>query len=285
MSRIGIMQGRLLPPQGGRFQCFPKERWREEFAFASAAGLDAIEWIYDLQGADANPVATDDGIAEMRALSRKHGIAVVSIDADYFKDRLFVTAPPAEFSELTAHLHWLIGRCHLAGITRIVLPFVDGSRIDTPEQLTRVVEMLRCVLPSAEEGGLELDLETSLDPEALAGLLGRLPYPMLKVNYDSGNSASLGYDVRQELAAYGKRIGGLHIKDRIRGGGSVPLGTGNADIPTLLAGLAEIEYSGDYVFEAARGVPGEEVAWARQNRAFLSRLLEQAKLAACGSVQ
>src|SRR5207244_12736081 len=63
LMAIAIMQGRLLPSSDGRIQCFPRERWRDEFALAAAAGLSAIEWIYDLQGADVNPIASDDGVS------------------------------------------------------------------------------------------------------------------------------------------------------------------------------------------------------------------------------
>src|SRR5207247_2054984 len=69
LMAIAIMQGRLLPSSDGRIQCFPRERWRDEFALAWAAGLTAIEWIYDLQGADVNPIASDDGLSLMKALS------------------------------------------------------------------------------------------------------------------------------------------------------------------------------------------------------------------------
>lgn len=272
--RIAIMQGRLLPPQEGRLQSFPRDRWQDEFPAAAQAGLDAIEWIYDLQGADANPIATDDGIAMLRALSGRDAIAVVSLCADYFMDRPFTKARPDEFAELEGRLLWLLGRCRAAGIQRVVLPFVDNSRIETPEQQARIVELLSRAMPCAEECGVELHLETSLDPEAFATLLASLPHPLLKANYDSGNSSSLGYDVRRELEAYGSRIGSVHIKDRIRGGGTVPLGTGDADIPALLAGLAAIHYPGDYVLQAARGVPGYEVQWARRNRAFLVEQLD-----------
>lgn len=285
MSRIAIMQGRLLPPQEGRFQCFPAELWQEEFAAASAAGLDAIEWIYDLQGAEANPIGTDDGIIEMREISWRHKIAVVSVCADYFMDRPLITESPAELGELTTHLLWLISRCHSAGITRLTLPFVDCSAIETSGQIERVIAILQLVLPRAADAGVEIHLETSLAPGEFACLLARLPHPILKVTYDSGNSASLGYDVRQELAAYGRRVGSVHIKDRIRGGATVPLGAGAADIPALIAGLAEIKYSGDYVLQVARGAPGDEVAWAQQNRGYLSRQLEQAKLAAARRAQ
>ena len=54
--KLGIMQGRLLPPEEQRFQSFPRQRWRDEFALAAAAGLDTIEWIYDAYGEDVNPL-------------------------------------------------------------------------------------------------------------------------------------------------------------------------------------------------------------------------------------
>jgi len=282
MQRVGIMQGRLLPPQDGRFQCFPRDCWREEFPRAAVAGFNAIEWIYDLYGADVNPLSSDSGIEEIQALVRQHKIDVVSVCADYFMDRPFVTAHSAEFTELTSHLVWLLNRCRLAGITRIVLPFVDASRIETPAQETQVVEMLWDVLPHAANAGVEIHLETSLGPEDFAALLAKLSHPMLKANYDSGNSLSLGYDVRSELAAYGPRIGSVHIKDRVRGAETVALGQGDADIPALLSGLAAIPYRGDFILQVARGRPGEEIAWARQNRLYLVQQLEKA-YRPCGS--
>jgi L-ribulose-5-phosphate 3-epimerase len=273
MQRIAIMQGRLLPRGSGSIQSFPRDRWREEFALAAKAGVDAIEWIYDVHGADVNPLATDTGVADMRALSRQHGIAVVSLCADYFLDCPFVRAAPDKVGDLTAHLVWLAGRCHEAGITRVVLPFVDAARIDTPDDERRTVDVLKQVLPLFAATGAELHLETSLVPNAFSFLLAQIPHPLLRVNYDSGNSASLGYDVARELAAYGTRIGSVHIKDRIHGGGTVPLGTGDANLPALFSGLAGLRYQGDYVLQVARGADGSEVEWARQNRAFLAAQL------------
>ena len=43
MTHIGIMQGRLVPPTDDRIQCFPRERWADEFELAAQAGLDCIE--------------------------------------------------------------------------------------------------------------------------------------------------------------------------------------------------------------------------------------------------
>jgi hexulose-6-phosphate isomerase len=94
---------------------------------------------------------------------------------------------------------------------------------------------------------------------------------MLKVNYDTGNSGSLGYRPTEEFAAYGSRIGSVHVKDRILGGGSVPLGNGSTDFPTVFEGLRKVDYCGDFTLQAARGQPGDEVKWARKNLKFLRR--------------
>jgi sugar phosphate isomerase/epimerase len=39
----------------------------------------------------------------------------------------------------------------------------------------------------------------------------------------------------EEFAAYGERVGSFHIKDRVRGGKTVPLGQGDTDFASLRA--------------------------------------------------
>jgi len=267
------MQGRLGPPVEGRFQSFPRGRWAEEFPRAAEAGLGAIEWIYDSYGMGANSIETDEGIAELMALSRSCRVAVRSVCADYFMDFPFVRATDAERSERIAKLGWLLRQAHRIGVTRIVLPFVDQSAIGDDGDRDAVIDALRRALPAAEDAGIELHLETSLAPAEFAALLERIPHPLVKVNYDSGNSSSLGYRPAEEFAAYGERLGSVHIKDRVLQGGTVPLGEGDADLEAVFAGLRRLNYDGDFILQVARGMPGHEVAWARQNRTFVERYL------------
>lgn len=266
---MATMQGRLVPPTENRLQCFPRGRWSDEFALAAASGLTAIEWIYDLHGADVNPLASDDGLARMKTLSAQHDVAVCSLCADYFMDRPLLRADPEELEERLETLFWLLRRCAMLAMNRVVLPFVDASGIDSDAERDHVIAVLERVLPVAEETGVELHLETSLSPSRFADLLARLPHPMLKVNYDSGNSASLGYRPRDEFAAYGERVGSVHIKDRVSGGGTVLLGSGDTDFEAMFACLKEIGYDGDFVLQVARGTSGDEVSWARRNREFV----------------
>jgi L-ribulose-5-phosphate 3-epimerase len=171
---VAIMQGRLLPSSDGRIQCFPRERWRDEFALAAAAGLTAIEWIYDLQGVDVNPIASDDGLSLIKALSAQSEVVVRSVCADYFVDLPLVRADQREIQERAETLVWLLDRCAILGVSRVVLPFVDASRIDSEAELDHVVSVLGHVLPALEKTGVELHLETSLSPSQFAGMLGRL---------------------------------------------------------------------------------------------------------------
>ena len=269
MTHIGIMQGRMVPPTDNRIQCFPRDRWADEFELAAQAGLDCLEWIYDLYGADINPLATDSGLEKLRELSRQHKVKILSICADYFMDKPLVRASQAELEDRLHTLYWLLERGRLIGINRMVIPFVDASRIDTQAEFEGVGLLLKRILEENRESGIEIHLETSLAPARFAELMSGLPDPRLKVNYDSGNSSSLGYSPREEFAAYGERVGSVHIKDRLLGASTVPLGTGDADFPALAEGLRKVAYQGDFILQVARGVSGDEVAWARQNRAFV----------------
>jgi L-ribulose-5-phosphate 3-epimerase len=265
MTRIGVMQGRLLPPVGETIQCFPRFDWADEFSLAAQARIECIEWIYDQFGADVNPIATDEGVDSIRRLSELYGVRVASLCADYFMDWPLVRVGGAELEERLGVLRWLVGRSRRLGIERIVLPFVDASSINSDSEVEQVTATIGRALQAAEESGVELHLETSLDPDRFAELLGRQPSSLLKVNYDSGNSASLSYDPRREFAAYGHRVGSVHIKDRLKGGGTVPLGTGDADLPAVFDCLRDLGYAGDFVMQVARDVPGDEVRWARRN--------------------
>lgn len=277
MSGVGIMQGRLSRPVGGRIQCFPRETWADELPLAARAGLDAIEWIYDVDGLEANPFGSDEGPSRVAALALEHGVAVRSLCADYFMARRLVRDGGPDRSGSVEELRRLRARAAAFGVERIVLPFVDASSLGDPGDRDALVELLGEVLADEDGRAVELHLETDLAPEEFARLLERLPDPRVRVNYDSGNSAALGYAPRVEFEAYGRRVGSVHVKDRVLRGGSVPLGTGDADFDALARALSGVAYDGDFVLQAARGEPGDELAWAIRNRRFVrERLLGSA---------
>ena len=276
MSRVfGIMQGRLCPPEHGRIQSFPLNAWRTEFPRAEEAGLQAIEWIYDVEDAETNPIVNEAGLAEMRQLSKKHGVAVQSLCADYFMPHPFLRATGPQWEERLRKLEWLLGQCHSADIHHVVLPFVDNSRIDTAQDRADVLKLFQRLQETLERLDMQIHLETSLGPEVFRSFIAEIGNPRVRINYDSGNSASLGFAAEDEWNAYGNLVGSVHIKDRVKGGGTVALGTGHADFAGLARSLQRFNYEGRFILQVARGTAGDEVNWARQNRAFLEKLLMQ----------
>jgi hexulose-6-phosphate isomerase len=263
---IGVMQGRLGPPVEGRFQSFPLGRWRDEFAAAAEAELACIEWIFDTFGLEENPLCSDEGILQVRELSRTHGVAVRSCCADYFMERPFLRCAKSERDESVGRFVWLLERCKQAGIGRVVLPLVDNSRMAGPADRDEVAGILDDLTVEARRAAVEIHLETDLGPADFAAFLDRLDEAWVKVNYDSGNSAAMGYVPAAEFAAYGERIGSVHIKDRVRDGGTVPLGEGDADLAAVFEGLSRLNYAGDLILQVARGPAGEEVPWLRDVR-------------------
>lgn len=163
MTIIGIMQGRLVPPETNRIQSFPRARWKDEFENASLAGLNSIEWIFDEFGMGANPLETDDGVKTLLELSKKHKVQIRSICADYFMDKPFLRVSPEERKKSEDKLAWLIGQGKKMGINRLVLPFVDHAAINNEQELAVVIEVLKKALPLAEKTKLNCIWRPPLD--------------------------------------------------------------------------------------------------------------------------
>ena len=269
----GVMQGRLSPPEDGRFQSFPRSSWRQEIARARETGLDYIEWIHDDYDRGANPIFTAEGRDELAALKQEHAITTPALCGDWFMDFPFVRCTAAERGERELHLHEVIKLAAEIGARRMVLPFVDQSRLTNEDEKQVALAVLRAALPHAKEHGVELHLEADFPPEEFAAFLSRLEDPFLKVNWDSGNSSGLGYVASEEFAAYGDRLGSVHIKDRYRkpegGIETRPLGTGSADFLDVFTALRKLGYSGGVTLQVARGVPGDEVEFLKGQLAFV----------------
>lgn len=270
---FGVMQGRLSPPENGRFQAFPRNSWRQELYRAREAGVSYIEWIYDDYGASVNPVGSEKGCEELNALKEQTGIRTPAICGDWLIDYPLIRCSADQRARRERMLHSLLRWGKKIAASRVVLPFVDASSIRTEEEKTTTIQVLERALPIAEEAGVEMHLEADFRPDEFASFLARIPHLSIKVNYDSGNSSGLGYVASEEFAAYGDRIGSIHIKDRLRlPDGRVatrPLGEGSADFDDLFASIRTIGYRGGYTLQVARGKDGDEVNWIKQQLEFV----------------
>jgi L-ribulose-5-phosphate 3-epimerase len=110
----------LSPPEDGRFQAFPRRSWLEEFPRAREASLDYIEWIRDEYG----PVHW-----------LVHGLPLIRCTT-------------VELVQRGQPLHKLIPIHARIGASRIVLPFVDQSKITTEDEKQVVIDVLKRALLS-----------------------------------------------------------------------------------------------------------------------------------------
>ena len=71
-------------------------------------------------------------------------------------------------------------------------------------------------------------------------------------NYDTGNSASLGYNINEEFKILKNKIKNIHVKDRIFNGTTVPFGLGDTNFEEFFKILNKSEYSGDLIIQGSR---------------------------------
>lgn len=273
---IGIMQGRLLPPFEGRFQAFPAGLWEEEFTAAALAGLGCIEWIFEKPHEADNPLGSAEGIEAIRRASRRSGVAVRSVCADYYMQERLIDDAGRRVPAVEAHLAWLCGQAGQLDVTYMVLPFVDASSLRSEAARAAAVALLQDMAPVAGAQGLELHVECDLPPDVFRGLLDAVARTNIKANFDIGNSASLGYDPADEVPMLAPYLGSVHVKDRLRGGGTQPLGTGDARLGEAFRQLRGAGFQRWFILQAARGEDGGERDLAARNRDTVEALWRQA---------
>lgn len=269
---LGIMQGRLLPPINNRIQAFSAENWQEEFAIAKELSLDCIEFIFEGEEYNKHPLMNEKGIREIENVNAKTGVKILSVCADYFMDNTLHKNNNTENNVLV--LKQLITNCAMLDVKDIVIPCVDQSKIVNDDELNKFVNSLKTCIPLAGEKKINLNLETDLPPQQLLNLLKKFSSDIIKVNYDIGNSAALGYNPVEEINTYGKYISDVHIKDRMLGGGTVPLGEGNANFSAVFQKLLEIKFKGIFILQTARKELGQEAKTIGEYLQFIKRYLD-----------
>jgi len=250
--KLGFMQGRLSPLVGGKIQAFPWDAWQQEFPAAQHLGLGLMEWTLDQDKLYQNPLLTPQGQQEIRQLCESHKLAIPSLTGDCFMQAPFWKANGQDRVALETDFIAIARACAVVGIETIVVPLVDNGRLENSQQEEELIGFMLSQTEMLRTLGLRIIFESDFVPAELARFIGRLPADLFGVNYDIGNSAALGYKPEEEFAAYGPRIVNVHIKDRVLGGTTVPLGTGNADFPTVFRLLREIAYAGYLIMQTAR---------------------------------
>lgn len=253
------MQGRLLPKYKNRFQAHPVGMWEQEFLIAKNFKLSHIEFILDYNNLSQNPLIYEGGIEKIKKISIENNIKILSICADYLMEAPLHSKDNIIREESIEVINNLIKKASLLNVKDIVIPCVDHSSLNTKIEIELFIKSLEKLIPTCEEYKVNLSLETDLEPIKFAKLLKKINSKNIKINYDTGNSAALGYNPIEELDNYGHLISVIHIKDRIYKGGSVLLGEGSCRFEDFFLELKKYNYKGIFTMQVYRDDEGVQI--------------------------
>lgn len=274
-NRLGFMQGRLSPLIDGRVQAFPWLCWKAEFPLAQDCGFRLIEWTLDQERLYENPLLTIAGQVEIKALCRRHDIRIPSLTGDCFMQAPFWKTYGEENEMRKQDFRAIIEACAVVGISIIVVPLVDNGRLETAEQENDLVDFFRTESRCIAQRGLRVVFESDHSPLEMACFIERFDPALFGINYDIGNSAALGFDPCEEVETYGKRIYNIHIKDRMLGGATVPLGSGHAKFEAVFIALTKLGYRGNYILQTARAADNNHIGALCRYRDMATQWLTQ----------
>ncbi len=265
---IGIIQGRLTD-SNGRLQCFPDEKWKEEFGVAKRLGFDYIELISDPDPNDKNPLWSGD-TRPLKESIENTGLVAYSVCIDHIMHKP-LTHPDSGVAEKSKrNLFSILKNSSDVGVKVAVLPFLEGSSLKDG-LLENGIAVLKEVGDYANNLGIKIALECDLSAEDQIEIVEACPNIFLC--YDTGNRTYFGFNPKEEIQRLGKYIIHVHIKDKILDGKNVMLGSGVVNFEEAFQSFKLINYNGNFTLETSRG--SEETKAASENLSFIKKLISR----------
>jgi len=271
---IGFMQGRLSNITNGMIQSFPWMQWKEEFGIAGKHGYKLIEWTLDFDRLAENPIMRSQDQKIIHELCKLNNIGIKTLTGDCFMQMPFWKKPKHERQGLIKVFIDVVDACSALDINIIVVPLVDGGSLESRHQENILLEVMLEKKDYFRSKNIRIAFESDYGPQELDAFIGKFPEDVFGVNYDIGNSASMEFSSSEEFAAYGDRIINVHVKDRLSGGGTVPLGSGCADFRAVFNGLSALKYRGAYILQTARASDGQHLTALNRYRDLVHTWLE-----------
>lgn len=266
------MQGRLSPMINDKIQSFPSRYWKEEFSHAKNLGLKFIEWTLDYDQIFSNPIFIKKKIQQIRKLSKKYSIKIKSLTGDCFMQNPFWKKK--NHTKEVSDLKKIIQACSNLGIKFIVVPLVDNGSLQELWHEKKLIIIFNSLVNFLKKKKIIILFESDYNPKRLRNFIKKFNPDFFGINYDTGNSAALGFDIKKEFYYYGDFIKGVHIKDRILKGKTVRLGEGNVNFKLFFKLLKNIKYKNHIIFQTARSENNKDVQEMKINLKYISKIIK-----------
>ena len=273
MLSVGYMQGRLSDVVNGKIQSFPINNWEQEIVLGSKYKLNLIEWTLDYDGLNKNPLLTTSGQKRIKNLLNTYGCKVSSVTADCFMQFPFWKLDRKLEEEFTKNLIAVLAACKIMNIETLVLPCVDNSSIDDKDEENRFLNYFKKKKDFLKKFNVDIAIESDYPPKKLKNFILKLPRDIFYINYDIGNSASMGFNPEEEITQYSSFIKNVHVKDRVLNGTTVPLGEGDADFDSVIKYLSEANYKGNFILQTARDDKSQHLKTLLKYKKFIESKL------------
>jgi L-ribulose-5-phosphate 3-epimerase len=273
--KIGIIQGRLLDSEKkNKIQFFPSKNWKKEIKIAIKNKINLIEWTVNIENIKKNPIYNEKLLSQLIEFKKNRNIKIQSVTCDFFMQNPFYKLKNKKDKIKNLEiLKKVIKNGQKIGIQLFILPLVDNSSIESFNQEKELISSLN------EKNFLKLLkkksqilFESDYTPTKIIKFIKKFNLKKFGINYDTGNSASLNYNVKKEKN-YFKYVKNIHIKDRLKNGPSVRLGNGNWDYISFFNILKKIKYNNNLILQTARAKNSNHVEEINYSKKFILDLL------------
>ena len=272
--KIGFMQGRLVDSERKkRIQYFPAKNWENEIKIAKKNRLDLMEWTVDNENIDKNPLYNKKLFSKYKIIKKKYKFSIPSLTCDFFMYEPFFKLKNKKKKNSIYKLKRIIKNGIKLGIKIFVIPLVDRSSVKNLNQLNDIIEFFSSknfikILTKK----VKVVFETDFKPIENHKFIKKLNKEYFGINYDTGNSASLGFDFNKEKIFF-SRVYNIHIKDRCYRGSSVRLGNGDFNFNIFFQYLKKINYKGNLIMQTARSSRKRHIEEILINKKFIEKFL------------
>ncbi|MBO06569.1 MAG: xylulose 5-phosphate 3-epimerase [Parcubacteria group bacterium] len=272
LSKLGVMQGRIVNQERKKIQSFPWNNWEKEFKILNQNKFNLLEWTVDNEKFFKNPINSKKGRRKINKLKKNYKIKINSLTTDFFMEKpFFKEKVKKNMSICFKKLKTILMNANKIKIKFIIVPLVDNSSLkkNKIDFFIKKISKIKNILRINKQMIL---FESDFAPKVLLKFIKRFDTRFFGINYDTGNSASLGYKFENEII-YFKFVKNIHLKDRLYNGETKRLGEGDFNFKKFISFIIRNKYKGNFIFQTARSKYNKHLEEIIINKNYIIRLI------------